>query len=318
METKYVRVPFEVELAKEISNGSKDGRIITNSGCSVRIICFNRRYERPILALIDTESVEICEPYTYNGKISDYETNYKDLMLEIPEYLTYKDGDIIYGEVDNGGGDYCKWLSIVMEVDCIQGKPYVVSYVDYIWDSSYNCGSIEYMAHSDNFDLIRLATEEEKARFAKRLQENKNPVSDEYLEKYFGIKESPKVSNFAKIGKKEELAQAYTDKEVRRYHKHSGVIEKYGMERARMTSEHESWELKEAYEVGWDAGANWRVNSIWHDASEKPDTDKGDLIVCINVMGGVIYVAQSASYVLKYGCVRWAYIDDLIPNKEDK
>lgn len=76
-------------------------------------------------------------------------------------------------------------------------------------------------------------------------------------------------------------------------------------------------EFAEGFEAGWDAGAKWRVNSVWHDSSEKPDTDKGDLIVCINVMGGVIYVAQSASYVLKYGCVRWAYIDDLIPSKED-
>lgn len=209
---------------------------------------------------------EIFRSYTSMGEFNCGNRDEFDLMLELPEYLTFEEGDIIYGEVDNGGGDYCKWLSVVKEVDCIQGKPYVVSYVDYIWDSSYNCGSIEYMAHSDNFDLIRLATEEEKARFAKRLQENKNPVSDEYLEKYFGVKDSPKVSNSAKIGKKEKLAQAYTDKEVQRYHKHSGVIERYGMERARMTSEHEAWELTEAYKSGWDACMEYLANIPWDEA----------------------------------------------------
>lgn len=55
------------------------------------------------------------------------------------------------------------------------------------------------------------------------------------------------------MGTKEQKAKEYSDNEVRRYHQHTGVIEKYGMERARMTSEHESWELEEAYEAGWDA-----------------------------------------------------------------
>ena len=25
-------------------------------------------------------------------------------------------------------------------------------------------------------------------------------------------------------------------------------------------------------------GAEWRINSVWHDVSERPDTDKGDLL----------------------------------------
>lgn len=32
METKYVKVPFEVELAKKITNGEVEGRIIDNDG----------------------------------------------------------------------------------------------------------------------------------------------------------------------------------------------------------------------------------------------------------------------------------------------
>mgnify|MGYP000488296684 CR=1 FL=1 len=69
---------------------------------------------------------------------------------------------------------------------------------------------------------------------------------------------------------------------------------------------------------GFYHGAEWRINSVWHNASEKPDTDKGDLLVIVkDAFGKDVYVRQNAYYVLKYGCVRWAYIKDLIPNMED-
>ena len=65
------------------------------------------------------------------------------------------------------------------------------------------------------------------------------------------------------------------------------------------------------------AGAEWRINSVWHDASEKPDTDKGDLLIIVkDEFGKYVHFRQDAYYVLKYGCVRWAYIKDLIPNTE--
>lgn len=63
-------------------------------------------------------------------------------------------------------------------------------------------------------------------------------------------------------------------------------------------------------------GANWRINSVWHEGSEEPETDKGDLLVEIEVMNKTTYVQQNAYYVLKYGCVRWAYIKDLIPTED--
>lgn len=200
-----IQVPFDIELARKITSGDILGKVVTRDGKNARIVCWDKKSDRNyhIVALLDIDIMEKISTYNVKGFEVTGEERDNDLFLDVPEYLTYKEGDIIYGEVDNGGGDYCKWLSIVKEVDCIQDKPYVVSYVDYIWDSSYNCGGLEYMAHSDNFDLIRLATEEEKVRFAKRLQENKDSVSDEYLEKYFGVKDSPKVSNFAKIGKEE-------------------------------------------------------------------------------------------------------------------
>lgn len=64
-------------------------------------------------------------------------------------------------------------------------------------------------------------------------------------------------------------------------------------------------------------GAEWRINSVWHDASEKPDTDKGDLLVIVkDAFGKDVYVRQNAYYVLKYSCVKWAYIEDLLPTND--
>ena len=54
MGTEYVRVPFEVELAKKITEKLVDGRIVTRDGRSVRVVCWDRKCdEYPIIALID-------------------------------------------------------------------------------------------------------------------------------------------------------------------------------------------------------------------------------------------------------------------------
>lgn len=262
-----IQVPFDIELAKKITSGDILGKVVTRDGKNTRIVCFDKKNpDYPIVGLVIRENIEVSASFTLEGIYSKGCSGKNDLMLEIPEYLTYKEGDIIYGEVDNGGGDYCKWLSIIKEIVCVCGQPYVLSYVEYNLDSSYNCGGLEWGKVANNFGIIRLATEEEKVKFVERLKASKSPTAKEYLEKYFGIKDYPKVSNSEKIGKKEELAQAYTDKEVRRYHKHSGVIEKYGMERARMTSEHESWELTDAYIGGWDACLKHLGEIPWDEA----------------------------------------------------
>ena len=77
-------------------------------------------------------------------------------------------------------------------------------------------------------------------------------------------------------------------------------------------------ELTPYYEQGFKDGAKWRINSVRHNGSVKPDTDKGDLLIVVkDAFEKDVYVHQNAYYVLKYGCVRWAYINDLIPGKED-
>lgn len=77
--------------------------------------------------------------------------------------------------------------------------------------------------------------------------------------------------------------------------------------------------ISEQYDVqkAFVEGAEWRINRVWHSDTEKPDIDKGDLLVGIEVMGKTAYIRQNAYYVIQFGCIRWAYIKDLIPNTEE-
>lgn len=81
METKMIRIPFEVELAKKISNGEVKGRIVTRDGRSVRIICWDRKGVNPIVALIEQQNGEEVSYYPKNGS---WETD-EYIMLEVSE-----------------------------------------------------------------------------------------------------------------------------------------------------------------------------------------------------------------------------------------
>lgn len=67
---------------------------------------------------------------------------------------------------------------------------------------------------------------------------------------------------------------------------------------------------------GFKAGAQWRINSVWHDPEEIPDIAKPLLVEHV---GGVysisiIYEIDANRRTWK----RWAYVKDLLPIKEDE
>ena len=96
METKYVRVPFDIEMAKKITNGEVEGRVVTRDGRSVRILCFDRKGKSPIITLVLVDgNEEGFTPYLLDGRLKPEKEDRFDLMLEIPEYMTYKDRDIL-------------------------------------------------------------------------------------------------------------------------------------------------------------------------------------------------------------------------------
>lgn len=76
-------------------------------------------------------------------------------------------------------------------------------------------------------------------------------------------------------------------------------------------------DLEEAFIIG----ANWRINSVWHNAIEAPKK-KGYILVQIN-REYPIYVVWSINSTdwdktaERANAVKWAYIEDLLPSKEE-
>lgn len=68
------------------------------------------------------------------------------------------------------------------------------------------------------------------------------------------------------------------------------------------------------------AGAEWRINSVWHDAKEKPKV--GEFIVCVHEKGKLMGILQEDQIFVssRPGCVlyrfsetiQWAYLNDLL------
>lgn len=77
------------------------------------------------------------------------------------------------------------------------------------------------------------------------------------------------------------------------------------------------------YEQGFKDGARWRINSVWHDASETPISGKEALVKYITGDLKIKYrVDVFCGCEWKEMChydkfLQFAYIEDLIPNVED-
>lgn len=67
-------------------------------------------------------------------------------------------------------------------------------------------------------------------------------------------------------------------------------------------------------------GAQWRINSVWHDASEIPQ--HSGLLIAICKDGKAVLCGPNNSNwettVKIFHIVRWAYLDDLLPEKKEE
>lgn len=67
---------------------------------------------------------------------------------------------------------------------------------------------------------------------------------------------------------------------------------------------------------GFIRGAEWRINSVWHDVSERPDERRAVIIeygenrISLHEKG---YCSPWKYNVEQFGFKRWAYIKDLLP-----
>jgi hypothetical protein len=91
VQTKYKRIPFNIELAKKIAKGEMKGRITTLDGREARIVCWDKKpieeYPIVILATNDCGS-EMLYTCTEEGLVISC-PSYKsccNLILEIPTY----------------------------------------------------------------------------------------------------------------------------------------------------------------------------------------------------------------------------------------
>lgn len=90
-QTRFKKVPFDIELAKKITKGEMKGRITTLDGREVRIVCWDKKpiEEYPIVVLATNDcGSEMLFTCTEEGLVINY-PNYKsryNLILEIPTY----------------------------------------------------------------------------------------------------------------------------------------------------------------------------------------------------------------------------------------
>lgn len=177
METKMIKIPFEVEMAKRIQNGECEGRIVTRDDKSVRIVCFDAKQDDSIVALISYDNAERVKSYAKDGMVFQEGTSPNDLMLEVPEYMTFKDGDIVaFGGNDDHVGIF-KSLNLKEKT----------------FSSYATLASKSLVFYEPAWMLINIhiATEEQRQRIVNALKSSEVSKAKECLKK-LGIEEKPK------------------------------------------------------------------------------------------------------------------------------
>lgn len=191
MEQKFVRMPFDVELAKKITNGEVKGRVLRKiDKANVRIVCFDQKYEGDYLlsCLVLLKTGEGFSAYKKNGKCLSDERDDYDLMLEVPEYMTFKDGDIIAYD-DNDSIVILKGEPIINDDGFTSFNFYVDMYKN---DLNFYTKKVSLCVNG-----ARKATPEEIEKLKDRLLKDDRQEAKECLKKFFGIEQKQEyVLNF--------------------------------------------------------------------------------------------------------------------------
>lgn len=176
METKYITIPFDIEIAKRITNKSEDGKIVTRDGRNVRIICWDAHRDDNIIALIEDETgIEFPIFYVSDGLVFLKSKSSFDLMLSVPEWTTFKDGDVL---------SYYNGTFIFKRFDGLDRAEYYANMYDrdiLAFDSA--------ILRTDLVNHVRYATEEESNKIVDKLRASKEPKAKEYLKRFFGIED---------------------------------------------------------------------------------------------------------------------------------
>lgn len=70
---------------------------------------------------------------------------------------------------------------------------------------------------------------------------------------------------------------------------------------------------------GFIEGAEWRINSLWHETSELPKIGKHILVHFKSGSLTSFFVSSDIMEVFKkFDVIRWAYVSDLLPERKEE
>lgn len=190
MEQNLVRVPFEVELAKKITSVDVDGRIIDNDGNHYRLVCFDLSDDKGKIIGLRKNNDYTETAFTFNDNGFCVQNPSRELFIEIPEYMTFKDGDIATLGWDREDGEYCEWITILKEIDVDKYNILTEDYVTVcLRCDAENYFLIDFDCKSDGANWVRKPTEPEKQKLIDALKASKDPKAKEYLKRFFNIEQ---------------------------------------------------------------------------------------------------------------------------------
>ena len=191
-----ITIPFDVERAKKIQAGEEPGKIVTREGCDVRIVCWDvKDNDFPIVAALtslEDKNNESVLVFKEDGRSCHHE-NFKedrfDLLLQVPEWMQFKEGDVIYCDTTDGRGDRYIWLAIVKKFFYQVPDRISIDFYFAIDIEGKDKGKGDFDGLGHYADSVRLATGEEKQQLIDVLKASTDPRAKEYLKRFFGIEE---------------------------------------------------------------------------------------------------------------------------------
>lgn len=189
MEKKYKRIPFDLELAKAITKGEKEGRVVTRGNYPILFISFNILRAASVLVVYKDEDGKSVDNTVYSdGRVfSDDVLDVGDLFLEVPDEQEFEEGYVVVFRDD--GGDH---LSILKSItDTAVNLCALTTSKQELFSSAID-------VHC-NMGAIRLATPEERQQLIDVLKKDNSEKAREYLKRFFGIKVNQKFKPFDKV-----------------------------------------------------------------------------------------------------------------------
>ena len=80
-------------------------------------------------------------------------------------------------------------------------------------------------------------------------------------------------------------------------------------------------EMEESFADAFKAGAQWRINVVWHDRAEKPDTSKELILMYSNGSVRITLLNPNLTFdgFLSIDTfIKWAYVSDLLPERREE